>query len=97
MSHRSAVTLLVGVVPLMVSTAPRSASRSLVVRVRWLWFRPHPQQLAQRESPARHVRQHLHRRPFVDLYLIDILDRESAVGVNLLMGFQVHVATRRAS
>ena len=43
------------------------------------------------EAPTPYV------RPFVDLYLIDILDRESAVGVNLLMGFQVHVATRRAS
>jgi hypothetical protein len=28
-------------------------------------------------------------RPFGDLYLIDILDRESAVGVNLLLGLQV--------
>jgi hypothetical protein len=35
------------------------------------------------EAPIPHV------RPFVDLYLIDILDRESAVGVNLLMGVQI--------
>ncbi len=41
------------------------------------------------EAPTPHV------RPFVDLYLIDILDRESAVGVNLLMGLQVHVSTRK--
>src|SRR6266516_4044506 len=34
------------------------------------------------EAPTPHV------RPFADLYLIDILDRESAVGVNLLMGIQ---------
>jgi len=43
------------------------------------------------EAPTPHV------RPFVDLYLIDILDRESAVGVNLLMGLQVHVSTRKPS
>src|SRR5437870_1797498 len=43
------------------------------------------------EAPTPHV------RPFVDLYLIDILDRESAVGVNLLMGLQVHVSTRSLS
>src|SRR5213080_5267166 len=36
-------------------------------------------------------------RPFADLYLVDILDRESAVGVNLLMGVQVSLPTRRSS
>lgn len=35
-------------------------------------------------------------RPFADLYLIDILDRESAVGVNLLMGVQIPFPTRRS-
>ena len=34
-------------------------------------------------------------RPFADLYLIDILDRESAVGVNLLLGLQVALPNRR--
>src|SRR3989442_4229077 len=33
-------------------------------------------------------------RPFADLYLIDILDRKSAVGVNLLMGVQIRLPTR---
>ncbi len=36
-------------------------------------------------------------RPFADLYLVDILDRESAVGVNLLMGVQIRLPTRRSS
>ena len=36
-------------------------------------------------------------RPFANLYLVDILDRESAVGVNLLMGVQVRLPTRRSS
>jgi hypothetical protein len=35
-------------------------------------------------------------RPFADLYLVDILDRESAVGVNLLMGIQIRLPTRRS-
>src|SRR2546430_8259610 len=38
-----------------------------------------------------------HARPFADLYLIDILDRESAVGVNLLMGVQIRLPARRSS
>ena len=33
-------------------------------------------------------------RPFADLYLIDILDREAAVGVNVLMGLQVPLPSR---
>jgi len=43
------------------------------------------------EAPTPHV------RPFADLYLIDILDRESAVGVNLLMGIQIPVPTRNSN
>jgi len=43
------------------------------------------------EAPTPYV------RPFADLYLIDILDRESAVGVNLLMGVQIRLPTRRSS
>src|SRR2546423_1861920 len=43
------------------------------------------------EAPTPHI------RPFADLYLIDILDRESAVGVNLLMGVQIGLPTRRPS
>ena len=43
------------------------------------------------ETPTPHV------RPFADLYLIDILDRESAVGVNLLMGVQIPVPTRNTN
>ena len=43
------------------------------------------------ETPTPHV------RPFADLYLIDILDRESAVGVNLLMGIQIPVPTRNSN
>ena len=43
------------------------------------------------EAPTPYV------RPFADLYLVDILDRESAVGVNLLMGVQVRLPTRRSS
>ena len=43
------------------------------------------------EAPTPHV------RPFADLYLIDILDRESAVGVNLLMGVQIRLPARRPS
>jgi len=43
------------------------------------------------EAPTPHV------RPFADVYLIDILDRESAVGVNLLMGVQIPVPTRNSN
>ena len=43
------------------------------------------------EAPIPHV------HPFADLYLIDILDRESAVGVNLLMGIQIPVPTRNSN
>jgi len=43
------------------------------------------------EAPTPYV------RPFSDLYLIDILDRESAVGVNLLMGVQIRLPTRTSS
>jgi len=43
------------------------------------------------EAPTPYV------RPFADVYLIDILDRESAVGVNLLMGIQIRLPTRPSS